>query len=514
MSIRGLRPIAAPVTGLALILAVWVWGGRAGWASGMIVTPIDAVSPIVGDSRDVYFRSTRATVWAAARGLAIGGTLAFTAALVAASVPRLRGFVVRLAAITNAAPWVAVAPCLLIVLGRDRGPVAVAAIAVFFFVFVSTSVGLGAASRSVHDVAGALGASRFRRVWSVQLPGSWPSVADGLKLAAPAALAGAVFGEWYGAERGLGVLLITSMQGGRADRLWAASLLSAACGLTAYGLLAVSRMAAVRRFGSEIAQQPAAAPHRHGRLRRLLTESAAIVALLAVLVALWWTWVEVKDISPIVVPRPSAVLDDLVTAPGDYLSATARTLWTAAIALTIGTVLGLAAALAAARFEFLAGMTVPFVIVLAATPLVALFPLFARVLGYNPTTVWALASVLVFYPIFVFTRSGLTAASPSALDIVDALGGRGGVRFRRVVLPAAVPHMASGFRIAAGSAVIAAVVGESLIGRQGLGVEFAYAYRLLDLPRAFGAAIVVIAVSVAVFSAAGRLERSVHTRWT
>ena len=62
--------------------------------------------------------------------------------------------------------------------------------------------------------------------------------------------------------------------------------------------------------------------------------------------------------------------------------------------------------------------------------------------------------------------------------------------------------------------MIAAVVGESLIGREGLGVEFAYAYRLLDLPRAFGAAIVVIAVSVLVFSVAGRLERFVHTRWT
>ncbi len=46
-----------------------------------------------------------------------------------------------------------------------------------------------------------------------------------------------------------------------------------------------------------------------------------------------------------------------------------------------------------------------------------------------------------------------------------------------LVLPAAVPHIASGLRIAAGSAVIAAVVGESLIGRQGLGVEFAYSYR-------------------------------------
>jgi NitT/TauT family transport system permease protein len=100
------------------------------------------------------------------------------------------------------------------------------------------------------------------------------------------------------------------------------------------------------------------------------------------------------------------------------------------------------------------------------------------------------------------------------LDVVDALGGTSAMRFRHVVLPAAVPHMASGFRIAVGSAVIAAVVGESLIGRRGLGVEFAYAYRLLELPRAFGAAIVVIALSLVAFSLAGRAERAVHERWT
>ena len=270
LTIHDLRVIAAPVTGLALILAVWVWGGRAGWASGMIVTPDRGHLPdrrrqprclLPRDPHDGVVRRPRARhrrvaglqsplSWRpACRGC--GGS---SSAWRRSPTPR---------------PWVAVAPCLLIVLGRDRGPVAVAAIAVFFFVFVSTSVGLGAASTSVHDVAGALGASRFRRVWSVQLPASWPSVADGLKLAAPASLAGAVFGEWYGAERGLGVLLITAMQGGRAERLWAASLLSAACGLTAYGLLAAVRALAVRRFGSEIAQQPAAVPRRHGRIRHI-----------------------------------------------------------------------------------------------------------------------------------------------------------------------------------------------------------------------------------------------------
>ena len=127
--------------------------------------------PIVGDSRDVYWRATKATVWAAFRGLVIGGPLAFIAALVAAAVPTLRRSITRLAAIANAAPWVAVAPCLIVMLGRDRGPVAVAAIAVFFFVFV---LDLGRA-RLPHRARPTTCSRRSapaaaRRVRSVQLP--------------------------------------------------------------------------------------------------------------------------------------------------------------------------------------------------------------------------------------------------------------------------------------------------------------------------------------------------------
>ncbi len=504
---------AAALFGLGVIFAVWTYGGRQGWANGFVVTPADAIRPIFGDSADVYRRATTATVWSAFRGMVIGSTLAFIAALVAAGVPALRRTITRLAAIANAAPWVAIAPCLLIVLGRESGPVAVAAIAVFFYVFISTYVGLGAATTATHDVATALGAGRLRRVWSVQLPSAWPSVADGLKLAAPAALAGAVFGEWYGAERGLGVLLITAMQGGRPDRLWAASLLSAACGLAAYGLLSAVRALATRRYGAAISATSLDDRSDRNRAAVVVTELLAITALVAVLVGIWAAWIELADISPIVVPSPAAVVEDLWTYPGEYWSAAAATLYTAIIAFLVGVAVGLGAAFVASQVRVLAAMTVPLVVTLAATPLVALFPLFARVLGYEPTTVRALAAVLVFYPVFVFARSGLSAAHASTLDVADALGTPGWTRFRLVVLPSAVPHIASGLRIAAGSAVIAAVVGESLIGREGLGVEFAFAYRLLELPRAFGAALVVVAVSVLVFAIAGFLERRVHQRW-
>ena len=508
--------IVAPVVGVGAVLAIWVIGGRAGWGSGIVLTPAEAIRPIVGSSRDVYMRATSATVWSAFRGLLIGSALAFVAALIAATVPALRRAISRLAAIANAAPWVAVAPCLLVLLGRDRGPVAVAAIAVFFFVFVSTSIGLGSAPVAAHDVLTALGSSRRVRVLSVQLPACWPSVIDGLKLGAPAAMAGAIFGEWYGATRGLGVLLLTAMQTGRAERLWAASLLSAACGLIAFGVLAAIRAALVPRYGAVITQSQATAEVAKGgsRLRTALAELVTVVVIVVLLVAAWWIWVETADISPIVVPRPSRVWHDIAGSLSEYARATGSTLATAGIAFLLGTFVGIAAAVAASRVRFFAGAVVPVIVVLAATPIIALFPLFARVIGYEPSTVRILAATMVFFPVFVYTRSGLTAASRSSTDVITALGASTNKRFSLLTLPAAVPHIVSGCRIAAGSSVIAAVVGETLIGSVGLGVRFSFEYHQLHMPPAFGAAIVIVIVSVAVFAAAGSIERAVHARWS
>jgi ABC-type nitrate/sulfonate/bicarbonate transport system permease component len=508
------RTVAAGIAGIAVTLGLWVVGGRAGWADGMIVTPAEALAPLFGESADIYRRATAATVSAALRGFVIGGTLAFVAALVAATVPALRAAISRFATIANAAPWVAVAPCMLVILGRERGPSAVAALAVFFFVFVATSVGLGATPAASHHLMSALGAPRRRTLRLVQLPACWPSVVDGCKLAAPAAMAGAIFGEWYGAQRGLGVLLIGAMQSGRAERLWAASLIAACCGLVAYGALALLQQALVARYGGGVTRQTVDAGDDRPRPATVALETLSAAVVVGLLIAAWWTWIEVADVSPLVVPRPMRVLEALVDTPGDYLSAAIATIGTAAVALALGFVVGFTAAVVTSRSVFLGGMIVPVVVVMAATPLVALLPLFARIFGYEPGTVRLLAAVMVFFPVFVFTRSGLRATTGATTDALHALGASAPTRFRLLDLPGAVPHVASGTRLAAGSAVVAAVVGETLIGDEGLGVLFAQAYRLLDLPRAFGAAIVIVVISVLVFAAAGLVERAVHRRWS
>lgn len=503
------RARIAAVAGVVALFAAWEVAGRAGLAGGFVLTPGDAIAPLLDtDDRPIYVRSAAATFSAAAQGLLYGGGLAVLAALVADQVRVLRSAVDRLAALANSAPWVAVGPIVLLVAGAEAGPVAIAAIAVFFYVFVATARGLAASPRSSHEWFTSLGAGRLRRLGSLQVPRALPALAEGLKLAAPAALAGAVYGEWYGAERGLGVLLVNGMRSARPEPIWAAALICAAGGLVAYGVLAALQLAAKRRFGGTLAG------HETPRRPRPVTAVVEIVAFTALAIGAWTAWIRLGEVSPLVAPGPERVWDDLRDDPGSYLSAIGHTLGTAGLGLLAGSVVGIGLAALCWWSAIVAGITVPGLVLMAATPLVALFPLFARVFGYSGGTVVVITSFMVLLPGFVYTRAGLAAALDGHRDMARSFGGGRRAVFSAVAVPSALPHLATGLRIAAGSAVVAAVVAESLIGTAGLGVDFTYAYSLLRMPRAFGAALLIIAVSLAVFAAFGRLERVIHRRFS
>ena len=181
----------------------------------------------------------------------------------------------------------------------------------------------------------------------MRIPAAVPAAIDGLRLAGPAALAGAIFGEWYGAPRGIGVLLVSAMQNARADRLWAASLLAVALAAALYGVLGLLAGRVDRRFGT--AATATALPRRPFSARRLVVDAAGSFVFTIVLVAIWWGWIEVRDVSPLVLPRPSRVADDIVEHAGSYAVSAAHTLATAGIALVIGSVFGVLAADPVAR---------------------------------------------------------------------------------------------------------------------------------------------------------------------
>jgi putative hydroxymethylpyrimidine transport system permease protein len=228
--------------------------------------------------------------------------------------------------------------------------------------------------------------------------------------------------------------------------------------------------------------------------------------VLLLLVA-WQVWIVAAHVPAIVAPAPAAVFGELVHDPQLYLGAASATIGVALAGLALGTLLGVALAIVVWLTPFAAAaMTFPALLV-QSTPLVAMLPVIARLLGYGEQTVVAAATAITFLPTFVLVASGMRATPPGADAVFDALGSSRFARLVRLALPSAVPNLLVALRIAAANSILAALIAEYLIGAFGLGRLFADAQTQFLTPRAWAASLVATALSVAAYAAARRLER-------
>ncbi len=225
------------------------------------------------------------------------------------------------------------------------------------------------------------------------------------------------------------------------------------------------------------------------------------------LLAAWQVWIVTGHVPPIVAPAPVAVAVELFNNPGLYVSAAASTLGVALAGLVLGTLLGVALAVAIWLTPFAAGaITFPALLV-QSTPLVAMLPVIARLLGYGEQTVVAAATAITFLPTFVLVASGMRATPPGTESVFDALGSPRVSRLLHLALPSAVPSVLVAIRLAAANSILAALVAEYLIGTFGLGRLFADAQSQFLTQRAWGASLVATVLSVAAYAGARRLER-------
>jgi NitT/TauT family transport system permease protein len=234
----------------------------------------------------------------------------------------------------------------------------------------------------------------------------------------------------------------------------------------------------------------------------------------AVLIGAWYLWVDLRDVSSIVMPRPAAVARDLANDPSAYLDATLTTLRVAGLGLMVGLFLAVTLAVLSWTSDLLAGLLTPATVMLYAIPVVGLIPVVARVLGYNERTVVAIAVIITFFPTFVFVSSGLRAFPPGSGSVFDVLGARRSAVLWRLALPAALPNALIALRMSAPACLIGAVVAQYLMGTDGLGYAFMHSYTRFEMDRAFGVAIVVMVVSLVLFGLASRVERWGRERWT
>jgi ABC-type nitrate/sulfonate/bicarbonate transport system permease component len=205
---------------------------------GVVPTPWEVVRALVDDHR-LMWTSAKATVGIALKGWLIGNGLAIGLAVVFFGVPVVERVLLQIGVASYCLPIIAIGPILTTVFDGSTPQIALAGISVFFTTMVGTLLGLRAADPASLDVVWASGGGPLRQMRYVRLRAALPSTFAALQIAAPAAVLGAIIGEYLGADRGLGVAMVHAQQALEVPRTWALAVVASAVAGLGYALTAL-----------------------------------------------------------------------------------------------------------------------------------------------------------------------------------------------------------------------------------------------------------------------------------
>ena len=213
---------------------------------------------------------------------------------------------------------------------------------------------------------------------------------------------------------------------------------------------------------------------------------AGSVGVAAVLILLWQGAADARWISPVFLPGPDRAARALVEgfARGDLWEKLAgtveRMVWGWLLASLIGVALGATIGISATARDWLQ----PMLEFLRPLPASAIVPVAIALLGLSEGMVLAVIAFGALWPMLLSTVHGFAAVEPRLYEVARLLGfGRLRV-IAKIALPNALPDIFAGLRIGLTVALILAVVGEMLAGREGLGLWIllsARSFRTADL---------------------------------
>ena len=248
-----------------------------------------------------------------------------------------------------------------------------------------------------------------------------------------------------------------------------------------------------------------------------MTRTLPPLLLVLLLLASWEAACRLLHVPSYFLPPPSAVAVALIDRAPLLAASAAATFWMALQALLVATVLGGGLALAVSLSRPAEQAVRPLAVALQVTPVVAIAPLVMIWAGLDNAdrAVVALAAAVAFFPLFSGVLTGLKSADPDLERLFDLYDASPLQRLIRLRLPAALPFVLEGLRVAAGLAVIGAVVAEFVSGSgatQGLAWRLLEAGNRLRTADMLAALVCLMIMGLLLNAAVGLLDRAVRRR--
>jgi NitT/TauT family transport system permease protein len=215
----------------------------------------------------------------------------------------------------------------------------------------------------------------------------------------------------------------------------------------------------------------------HNILRAILP----VVGLVLLIVA-WDLYVVFFNVPLAVLPRPGAVLAELIDSRAALFSEAKITFLESVYGFLLAFFLG-----------------VP-------VPKVALAPLLLVWLGVGIESKLAIAWLVAFFPIVVDTATGLRITPVEYLDLASSVRANAWQTFWKIRFPAAMPFVVAGSKVAITLAVIGAVIGEFIGSNQGLGNMLLVANAQVNTPLAFAALVALAILGIVLYGAVVLIE--------
>jgi NitT/TauT family transport system permease protein len=240
------------------------------------------------------------------------------------------------------------------------------------------------------------------------------------------------------------------------------------------------------------------------------------ILALALGVIAWEVAVRQMEIPPYVLPSPGLVFTTLLADWSILWDSLLVTLTITLEGLLLAVAGGVGLAVLFNQSRLLEYSLYPYAVILQVTPIVAVAPLLLIWLP-QPAAVLACAWIVAFFPVLANTTLGLNSVDRGLLDLFRLYRASPVEQLWRLKLPAALPYMLAGVRIAGGLSLIGAVVAEIAAGSAGAGSGLAYriaesGYRL-NIPRMFAALLLLSITGIVIFVALSLASQLILRRW-
>ena len=239
-----------------------------------------------------------------------------------------------------------------------------------------------------------------------------------------------------------------------------------------------------------------------------LASRAVQATFLIVLIALWYLATTRWRVSPLLLPNPLLVWDNLwdIIKTGEFVGDLRVTLTELVIAFAISATSGVIVGYVISRSQYRIRVFEPLFAAIYSVPIILFLPLYILFFGLGPASKIALGATISFFPIALNTVAGFGYVDKVLVVAARSMGASDYQLFRYVLLPAALPIMLTGMRMGFTVALLAIIGSETIASLAGLGHRIVHLAEGMEMARMFAYIAFVVAIAAILNALVSTLE--------